>query len=356
MSLDSPVSIIFNTDGYEVSVKNNTVLPATSAALLIAGYDGTNTRYIGIDSTGRQIVVGAGSAGTPAGGVLSIQGVSGGQAVPVSGTVTANNASVSATGAAVPASATFIGGTDGTNLQPFKVFDIDTGAGVDNNLGISIRLPASGGSVAGGTATNPIRTDPTGTTSQPVTGTVTVQQATASSLLASVGGLGTSGAAVVGSPVRIGGSDGTNTRDILTDVSGRQIVVGAAANGAAVTGNPVLMAGSDGTNARTLKTDTTGILQVSSTQTKSNTSAVTSVSSSVTNITLLATNTNRLGATVYNDSNQTLYLKLGATASTTSFTAKVGAQGYFEVPAAFTGQLDGLWAGANGAARVTELT
>ncbi|RMG70854.1 MAG: hypothetical protein D6711_16440, partial [Chloroflexi bacterium] len=38
-----------------------------------------------------------------------------------------------------------------------------------------IALPSSGGAVAGGTSTNPIRIDPTGTTTQPVSGTVTVQ-------------------------------------------------------------------------------------------------------------------------------------------------------------------------------------
>lgn len=40
--------------------------------------------------------------------------------VPVSGTVTATNPSVSATGSAVPASATMIGGSDGTNLRALK--------------------------------------------------------------------------------------------------------------------------------------------------------------------------------------------------------------------------------------------
>lgn len=41
--------------------------------------------------------------------------------VPISGTVTASNPSVSTTGAAVPASATFVGGSDGTNLRALKV-------------------------------------------------------------------------------------------------------------------------------------------------------------------------------------------------------------------------------------------
>lgn len=60
-----------------------------------------------------------------------------------------------------------------------KQFDLDTGAGADNVVGFAIALPASGGAVAGGTQTNPVRTDPTGTTTQPVSGTVTANQGAA---------------------------------------------------------------------------------------------------------------------------------------------------------------------------------
>jgi hypothetical protein len=52
--------------------------------------------------------------------------------------------------------------------------DYDTGAGTDTVASVGILLPKSGGSVAGGTSTDPIRTDPTGTTTQPVSGTVSV--------------------------------------------------------------------------------------------------------------------------------------------------------------------------------------
>jgi hypothetical protein len=68
------------------------------------------------------------------------------------------------------------------------------------------------------------------------------------------------GAALSGNPLLVGGSDGTDIRDILTDTSGREIEVGAAATGAALAGNPVLIAGSDGTDARNLSTDTSGHL------------------------------------------------------------------------------------------------
>jgi hypothetical protein len=86
------------------------------------------------------------------------------------------------------------------------------------------------------------------------------------------------------------------------------------------------------------------------------TTAVTSVASSATNVTLLASNTSRVGAAVFNDSTALLFVKLGATASATSFTVKLYQDGYFEVPFGFTGQIDGLWASATGSARITEVT
>lgn len=86
------------------------------------------------------------------------------------------------------------------------------------------------------------------------------------------------------------------------------------------------------------------------------TSAVTSVAGSASSVTLLVSNANRLGATVYNDSTAILYVKLGATASTTSFTLKVFPEGYVEIPAYYTGVIDGIWASATGSARITELS
>src|SRR6266513_2726289 len=59
-------------------------------------------------------------------------------------------------GAATPTDAVLIGGGDGTNLRGARSFDLDTGAGADYNIGFSLRLPANGGSVAGGTSTNPL--------------------------------------------------------------------------------------------------------------------------------------------------------------------------------------------------------
>lgn len=89
---------------------------------------------------------------------------------------------------------------------------------------------------------------------------------------------------------------------------------------------------------------------------KAATATLANVSSSATSVTLLAANTARIGATIFNDSSAILYVKLGTTASATSYTIQMAAGSYYEVPFGFNGRIDGIWASANGSARVTELT
>lgn len=87
-------------------------------------------------------------------------------------------------------------------------------------------------------------------------------------------------------------------------------------------------------------------------------SAVTAVAASVTTVPLLAANTDRRGASIYNDSaSASLYIKLGATASTISFTVKLRPGGLYELPPpVWRGAIDGIWSAAVGSARITELT
>lgn len=89
------------------------------------------------------------------------------------------------------------------------------------------------------------------------------------------------------------------------------------------------------------------------------TGANTSVADNSASTTILASNTSRIGATVYNDSSATLYLLLGTgPASTTNYTCRVASMGYYEVPFGYTGQLTGIWGSDpnDGSARVTEIT
>lgn len=81
------------------------------------------------------------------------------------------NSAASATGAAVPVDADYLGVKDASgNLTGFSAatLDYDTGAGTASQTLVGLALPASGGPVAGGTGTNPLRVDPTGSTTQPV--------------------------------------------------------------------------------------------------------------------------------------------------------------------------------------------
>lgn len=92
------------------------------------------------------------------------------------------------------------------------------------------------------------------------------------------------------------------------------------------------------------------------------TGAITSVNDAAVDTTILASNANRKGATIFNDSTSILYLALAnVTASTTVYSVQVPAGGYYELPVnqggVYTGIIKGIWsADASGAARVTELT
>lgn len=85
------------------------------------------------------------------------------------------------------------------------------------------------------------------------------------------------------------------------------------------------------------------------------TATLANVNSSATNVTLLSANSTARGRTVYNDSTAVLYLKFGATATSSSYTVQLASGAYYEFPQpCYTGQVDGIWASANGAARTTE--
>lgn len=88
------------------------------------------------------------------------------------------------------------------------------------------------------------------------------------------------------------------------------------------------------------------------------TSAVTSVASAATSTSILASNANRRMAIMVNDSDKNVYVKLGATASTTSFSYKLTPGQTLELPMpVYTGAIDAIWdAGPTGSMRVTEIT
>ena len=100
-------------------------------------------------------------------------------------------------------------------------------------------------------------------------------------------------------------------------------------------------------------------VSVTATPVASATATQSSVADSATSVTILAANSARLGSSVANDSTVTLYLRLSATAATTTaYTVALVANAYYEVPFRYTGAITGIWASdpGTGAARVTEFS
>jgi len=230
--------VTLRSGGVELAVDDATALPASTRGFIGVGYDGTNTRFIRVDSSGYQVIVGAGTAGTPAGGVLSIQGVSGGQAVPVSGTFWQATQPVSS----LQLPAALVGGR------------------LDNNIGawFGATTPTVGQKAMAASIPIAIASDQSAIPASQ-SGTWTVQQGTPPW---KVEGTDADGAAPTENPVLVAGQDGTNVQTLKTDTTGHAEVVGPAADGATPVGNPVLSAGQDGTNVQSLKTDTTGRQEV----------------------------------------------------------------------------------------------
>jgi hypothetical protein len=258
------------------------------------------------------IVAGQGTAGVSATGVVTIQGIAGGTAIPISGSITATNPSVSATGAAVPADATYIGGLNGGNLIGLAVDSSGrstvVGAGTAGSsvggvvsiqgVGSGTAVPVSG-TLAVTQSTSPWIVAGGGTAGVAAAGTVTVQgiasmtpiqvaQTTAASLNATVVGAGSAGTANVGvvtvqgiasmTPVQV--SQGTAASLNATVVQGtaanlnatvvqttaanlNAAVVGTGSAGTAATGVVTVQGISGGTAlpVTTTSTTTTGTFQ-----------------------------------------------------------------------------------------------
>lgn len=90
--------------------------------------------------------------------------------------------------------------------------------------------------------------------------------------------------------------------------------------------------------------------------TQPNNAVVDSIPRTVVAVELVAANTRRRGVTVVNESNGTLYVKLGAAASSADFSVKMPPHAHWELPfPAYTDQITGIWDSAGGgAAKVTE--
>lgn len=341
----------------------------TATGTLAMVDDGTNIQSAAGDSSGRLLVVGAGTAGTPVGGVLSVQGVVGGTAVPIDSTqlpaaLVSGRLDV-VVGASLPAGTNNIGDVDilsvpaplsttggGTEATALRVTIANDSTGLlsvdDNGSSLTVdstqlpaalvggRLDSNLGSWLGSTA--PTVGQKVMANSVPVvlasdqsalgvSGTVTANQGTAAALAGMW-------------PVQI--TDGTNTLP-TGDIASRAIYERVT----------------DGTNTSAVKASsisaTAADPALAVTPRQASSATLSNVAGSASSVTLLAANTARLGATVHNDSVSTLFVKFGSVASATSFTVRMVSQAYYEVPFGYTGIITGIWSVATGSARVTEL-
>jgi hypothetical protein len=291
-ALPLPSNAAQETGGHLASIDTKLTSPLTTNATLQAG-----TANIGhID--------GQGTAGTPVGGVVSVQGVSGGQALPISGTVTSN-----------------IGTTGGlaldTTVSGLQVSQGSTTSGQKGGLSLGAVTTASPAYTTGQTdplsltLAGALRTDSSAIT-QPISGTVTANAGTnlntsalalssnqtngtqqteinnganvAAVKAASTAAVATDPALVVAvspnnTPVLPSGAatgtnqtngtqktqivDGSNaTVGPVQTISGTNyepvVLAASATNGSAVVARSIQIAGSDGTNARNISTDTSG--------------------------------------------------------------------------------------------------
>lgn len=244
--------------------------PATNLPYAAAGSGGGAT----MKATAAAPTYVEGSTGNPLSSDLS-----GG--LRISGSITATNPSVAATGGAVPASGTYQGVNVGGNLRGWTAVnpsgsiyagqtDLSSIAGVttatgngvvgtgvqrvaiaSDNTAFTVNLGTLNGAAtaakqdtmiaalgspfqAGGSIGNTAFTANAGTnlntSALALDATLTNQQGMAGSAIPSKVGV-------------VGGSDGTNARALSVDTSGRAIVVGAAASGATAVGGPVQVGG-----------------------------------------------------------------------------------------------------------------
>jgi hypothetical protein len=154
-------------------------------------------------------------------------------------------------------------------------FDLDTSANVDMRDAIALAVPGAGGAQIAGTSSVPLRTDPTGTTTQPVSGTVAVSNLPATQPV--------SGTVTVANPVNavqvnnfpatqtVTGTVTANGSMAITNFPGTQTVAGTVTVSnlpatQAVTGTVnanVRTGGSDVSAANPLKVDAVGTVVVS---------------------------------------------------------------------------------------------
>jgi hypothetical protein len=283
-------------------------------------------------------------------------------------------ASIGLVGAAVPLSANYTGFIDAAGLlQGARTYDTDSGGGVENTLGVVLRISGAGASVEVGTVASPlnVRTS-TESALGPLATEATLATRASEATLATRAAAAQLPVALVGGrlDVNVGASvlpTGAATEATLATRASEATLATRASEATLATrlAEATFTARINTLGQKTMAGSTPVVLPsdqaaipVTNTPVQPGNASVTSVAANAGSVTILAGNANRKGAMITNDSvTGTLYLKLGAVASTTSYTAKLIPGAYYELPSpVYFGIIDGIWDIASGNARVTETT
>lgn len=86
------------------------------------------------------------------------------------------------------------------------------------------------------------------------------------------------------------------------------------------------------------------------------TTVITAANAATTSYTILSTNPNRRGALFFKEGTNTCYLKFGSTATTSSYSIRLGSDDFYEMPQQYTGQVDIIFntTASSNTLRVTE--
>lgn len=85
-------------------------------------------------------------------------------------------------------------------------------------------------------------------------------------------------------------------------------------------------------------------------------STVTRVTASTTSATILAANGGRRTTVIFNEGSAKVFIKLGASASTTNYTIQLGAGGSFIIPEGYTGIISAVFSTNTGNVQISELS
>lgn len=387
-TMANSIPVVIASDQSAVSVTASTLpLPtgASTSALQVSG----NSQLVTIASnqTNGTQVTAVNSSVLPTGASTSANQTNASQKTQI---VDGSGNVIASTSNALNVSVTGTSGTVSTNLTQVGGSAITEGQKImANSLPVVIASDQSAITVAQSTAANfnatvvqssginlHVNVDNFPAT-QPVSGTVTVTQATGTNLHTVVDSgsitvtqaTGTNLHAVIDSGTLTAVTAITNALPAGTNLLGKvgidQTTVGTT-NGVSIAqlGTGTINTGNGTSGTGTLRvaiasdnTSNTNPFLVA--DQKAATSTTSNVAASATSTSILALNATRKGAMIFNDSAATLYLKFGTTASTTSYTVQIAGNGYYEFPAypgLYTGACDGIWSSATGNARVTELT